>query len=739
MIESLKRPEPPVTGADGNGHSHPHPEAPPLRPPVLASPKTVGQVTREIVQHTERRPGRAWWAAFGVAAAVFAVGAVAMWQAMAVGMGVWGLNRTVGWGLDITNFVYWIEIAHAGTMISAVLFLFRQQWRTSISRAAEAMTIFALACAGILPLIHMGRPWYFYWLMPYPNDRGTLWVNFRSPLLWDFFAINTYLIISVTFWYIGMIPDLATLRDRSKPGLKRTILSLVTHGWNGSAHVWHRYEKIYGMLALLATLLVVSVCSIVSFDFATSVIPGWHSTIFPPYFLMGAFFCGFAMLLGVLVVARKLMRLEEYITPYHLNWMCKVLLVTSAIVTCIYGIELFVAWYSGNPYEIALFRNRATGPYAWALWTVLVCNVVAPQILWSRRARRTPWLIFLVCVIINIGMWFERFVITVTSLHRDYLPSSWTIYTPTANEIAILLGMFGLFFAAFMLFTRILPVIPMSEVKAELAHAHPGPSAGQNEEATYRLNTKTRRTSTHSRQQRAGTRSHKGGLEKGPLPSGVPLFQSLCGAGYPLAAVASGCMSFVSLCSSGFRVFAPFALSRQEKTASDRFCIGYFESERDLLDATWEARLRGYHVLDAFAPYAVKGLSEALGLKPSRLGWIAFWAGAIALTLSLTMQSWVSARDWPLRVGGQPFNTWPIWIPVTVELTVLFAGLIGVAALFVRTQMWPGKKTPVLRGVTDNRFALALRETDAAIDLQEMIAMLRQYRASEVVEGDELE
>lgn len=442
-----------------------------LRQPLVASPKRLGEVTDDIVRLVFRKPGAAWWIAFLAAAAAFLVGAWAIGYEMTVGIGAWGLNRTVGWGFAITNFVFWIGIGHAGTLISAILFLFRQKWRTSINRSAEAMTIFAVMCAGVFPLIHMGRPWYFYWILPYPNNRGSLWVNFRSPLLWDFFAIGTYFLISLIFWYLGMIPDLAALRDRAPSRIRRGLFSILCLGWNNSARIWHRYETIYALLAVLATPLVVSVHSIVSFDFATSVIPGWHSTIFPPYFVAGAIFSGLAMVMLLLLVARKTMQLQDYITAHHFNWMCKLMLLAGLIVGFSYVVEAFTAWYSGNSYEMYAWRNRAFGQYAWAFWAMVVSNVAVPQILWWRRARQSPWLIFAVCLFVILGMWLERFVIIVVSLHRDFLPSSWSTYVPTANEVAILVGMFGLFFSLFLLFVRFLPVCSISEIKGVLDYA----------------------------------------------------------------------------------------------------------------------------------------------------------------------------------------------------------------------------------------------------------------------------
>jgi molybdopterin-containing oxidoreductase family membrane subunit len=436
-------------------------------PPTIDGDKSLTDVTRDVFTPLERRAKPAWTASFAVAVAALLLGAVATGYQVATGIGTWGLNRTVGWAFDITNFVFWVGIGHAGTLISAVLLLFRQKWRTSINRSAEAMTIFAVMCAGIFPLIHMGRPWLAYWVFPYPNTRGSLWVNFRSPLLWDVFAIGTYFTISLVFWYVGLVPDLATARDRAK-GLRRRVLGWLSLGWDGSARTWSRYEVACMLLAALATPLVVSVHSVVSTDFATAVIPGWHATLFPPYFVIGAVFSGFAMVLTLMLVARKVMGYEEYITKRHVGAMCKVLVFTGSIVGLAYLTEVFTAWYSGNPYEKFVFLNRAQGPFAWAFWTMVSCNVVAPQLLWIRRVRESIPAVFVLALVVNVGMWFERFVIIVTSLHRDYLPSAWSGYAPTLVEIATLIGSFGLFFTLFLLFCRFVPMIAASEVKGVL-------------------------------------------------------------------------------------------------------------------------------------------------------------------------------------------------------------------------------------------------------------------------------
>jgi Ni/Fe-hydrogenase subunit HybB-like protein len=441
-----------------------------LRQPLIRGGKSLHQVTEDVCAALDRRPSGLWWAAFLAALAAFLVGAAAVSYLVATGIGVWGLNRTVGWAVGITCFVFWIGIGHAGTLISAILFLLRQRWRTSVNRSAEAMTIFAVICAGIFPVIHLGRPWLAYWLFPYPNTRGPLWVNFRSPLVWDAFAIGTYFTISLVFWYLGLIPDLATVRDRARRGWQQRIAGILSLGWNGSTRTWHRYEVVYLLLAGLATPLVVSVHTIVSWDFATSVIPGWHTTIFPPYFVAGAIFSGLAMVLTLMIIARRTMRLEDYITLRHVEVMGKLVIATSGMVALAYGTEFFIALYSGSPYEQFAFLNRAAGPFGWSYWIMVACNILIPQLLWIPRIRRSLPAVFGISILINVGMWFERFVIIVTSLHRDFLPSSWTSYAPTPFEIAMLVGSFGLFFSLFLLFCRVLPVIAIAEVKGVLSY-----------------------------------------------------------------------------------------------------------------------------------------------------------------------------------------------------------------------------------------------------------------------------
>jgi molybdopterin-containing oxidoreductase family membrane subunit len=437
----------------------------------------LGEVTQTVAGIVEApQPPLAWYIAFAISVTLVGVMGAMITYLILTGVGVWGLNIPVAWAWDITNFVFWVGIAHAGTLISAILFLFRQGWRTSINRAAEAMTIFAVVCAGVFPGVHVGRVWVAFWLAPYPNSMQ-LWPNFRSPLLWDVFAVGTYATVSVLFWYMGMIPDLGTFRDRSKDWPRRLIYGLFSLGWRGSARHWQIYEKAYLLLAALAMPLVFSVHSVVSFDFAVSVIPGWHTTIFPPYFVAGAIFSGFAMVITLLVPARELFGLKKLITIDHLDVMCKVILGTGCMVGYAYGVEFFSAWYSGNEYESFVFINRAFGPYWWAYWSMVSCNVLIPQVFWFRTMRRSPWLMMPFVLLVNVGMWFERFVIIATSLHRDFLPSSWSYFIPTYVDIFTFIGSLGLFMTLFLLFCRYLPMVAMSEVKGTVLHNHmPPPS-----------------------------------------------------------------------------------------------------------------------------------------------------------------------------------------------------------------------------------------------------------------------
>ncbi|MEO6813331.1 MAG: NrfD/PsrC family molybdoenzyme membrane anchor subunit [Ginsengibacter sp.] len=443
-----------------------------LREPLIDGDKSYHQITEDIIGPIETKPTRAWWIGLSVALALLLFGVYSVYREVVYGIGQWNLNRTVGWGWDITNFVWWIGIGHAGTLISAILLLFRQGWRTGVNRAAEAMTIFAVMCAGMFPIFHMGRVWMGFFVMPYPNTRGPLWPNFNSALLWDVFAVSTYFTVSVLFWYTGLLPDLATLRDRAKTKFRKMFYGLTSFGWTGSTKHWQRQESLALVLAGLATPLVLSVHTIVSMDFATSVIPGWHTTIFPPYFVAGAIFSGFAMVQSLLIITRKVLHLEDYITIGHIEAMNKVILVMGSVVGCAYLSELFVAWYSGNTYEWWAFReNRVNifSPYGWAYYGMMFCNVVSPQLFWSRKLRRNVLFTFFMAVLINVGMWFERFVIIVTSIYRDFLPSSWTTYySPSIWEIGFYLGTFGLFFTCYFLFAKFFPVIAVAEIKHAL-------------------------------------------------------------------------------------------------------------------------------------------------------------------------------------------------------------------------------------------------------------------------------
>ncbi len=446
------------------------------RAPLVLGGKSFHDVTETVARLAERPTTGGWKVGFALSLGLLGLLGITLGYLVLTGVGVWGNNQPVAWAFDIVNFVFWVGIGHAGTLISAILFLFRQNWRTSINRMAEAMTIFAVMCAGLFPAVHIGRPWLAYWLFPIPNQMG-MWPQFRSPLLWDVFAVGTYATVSVLFWYCGMIPDLATLRDRAKSKIAQAAYGIFSLGWTGSSRHWIRYEKMYMLLAALATPLVLSVHSVVSFDFAVSQLPGWHTTIFPPYFVAGAVFGGFAMVLCLAIPGRAFLGLKDLITMRHLENMAKIMLATGLIVAYSYATEFWTAWYSQHHYEQALFLFRPFGPYAWTFWTMIFCNVVAPQFLWSKRIRTNIWALWTIAMFANIGMWFERFVIIVTSLNRDFLPSSWGAYWPSWVDLGMLAGSFGLFFTMFLLFLRFLPVVAMAEVKTVMpeAHAHSGP------------------------------------------------------------------------------------------------------------------------------------------------------------------------------------------------------------------------------------------------------------------------
>jgi len=446
---------------------------PTMRAPLVLGDHDFDSVTSTVCDVVERpKAPRAWYIAISISSSFAGLFFVLLAYLFGVGIGVWGVQNPVGWGFAIVNFVFWVGIGHAGTLISAILFLFRQKWRTGINRAAEAMTIFAVICALIFPGIHTGRWWLPFYMIPYPNQMG-MWPNFRSPLIWDIFAVGTYFTVSLVFWYMGMIPDVASLRDRAITRPRKIIYGILAVGWRGSQRHWHRYERAYLFLAALATPLVLSVHSVVSFDFAASIVPGWHTTIFPPYFVAGAIYSGFAMVAFLLIPAREWFGLKDFITLRHLENMCKIMLATGSIVGYAYGVEFFIAWYSGSAIEQFTFLNRALGPYMWAYWIMIFCNVVVPQAFWIKKVRTSIWMIFFLCILVNIGMWFERFVIVVSSLANDFLPSSWDYYTPTFVDLGMLAGSFGIFFTLFLLFCRYLPMIAIAEVKRTLPQADP--------------------------------------------------------------------------------------------------------------------------------------------------------------------------------------------------------------------------------------------------------------------------
>ena len=443
------------------------------RAPLVLGNASFKDITNAVAAPIEADPRsfKAWWMGFGVAVSLLGLLLVSIAWLVWEGTGIWGINNPVGWGWAIVNFVFWVGIGHAGTLISAILFLFRQKWRTSINRYAEAMTIFAVICALVFPGIHVGRVWLAYWMFPIPNQMG-MWPNFMSPLLWDVFAVSTYFTVSLLFWFVGLIPDFATMRDRSKTPIRRLVYGIVAMGWRGSMRHWVNYEKAYLILAAISTPLVLSVHTIVSFDFAVSNLPGWHTTIFPPYFVAGAIFSGFAMVLTLAIPARTIFKLENLITIKHMENMAKIILLTGSMVGYAYGMEMFIAWYSGNPYEWFTFANRATGDYAWAYWIMISCNVVTPQFFWFKAMRRNVKVLFVLSIFVNIGMWFERFVITM-SLSADNLPSAWDYYRPTFWDMSTFAGSFGLFFTLFLLFLRFIPMVAIAEVKTVLPQADP--------------------------------------------------------------------------------------------------------------------------------------------------------------------------------------------------------------------------------------------------------------------------
>jgi Ni/Fe-hydrogenase subunit HybB-like protein len=662
-------------------------------PPLILRSPDFHAITDVVADVAERPTPIGWWLFFIPSLALLGLLGVAVSWLFWEGIGIWGLNVPVGWAWDITNFVFWVGIGHAGTLISAILFLFRQTWRTSINRSAEAMTIFAVMCALTFPGIHVGRVWVAYWMFPLPNQMG-MWPNFRSPLLWDVFAVSIYGTVSVLFWYVGLIPDLATMRDRAKTETRRFVYGLFALGWRGSQRQWHHYETAYLILAALATPLVLSVHSIVSMDFAVSLLPGWHTTVFPPYFVAGAIFSGFAMVLTLMVICRTAFRLEHIVTLRHFDFMAKIMLVTGTIVGYAYATEFFTAWYSGNPYEIFTFLNRAGGPYAWAYWIMVSCNVISPQIFWFKKARTSIPILFTLSIIINIGMWFERFVIIVTSLHRDFLPSSWAYFSPTFWDVACLLGSFGLFFTMFCLFVRFLPMVATAEVKTVLPQADPHFAAAHE--------------------------SHGLGYA---TPQGHVIEP------VPVAAVPADAAP-----RSRFNFDIPM-LPRLPK-GPYYGVLAEFATPAALYHACEQVRDAGFTRWDAHTPFPVHGLSKAMGLRRSTLPWIVLVMALTGAAAGFALQWWVHTSAYPLVISGKPFFTWPAFIPVTFEVAVLFGALGAVFGMLGLNRLpmhhHPLFKSKVFERATDDTFFLSIESWDPRFEPSRTTTMLKSLGARNV-------
>jgi molybdopterin-containing oxidoreductase family membrane subunit len=654
---------------------------------ILRSPD-FHSITDAVAEPVERATPIGWWLFFIPSLALLGLLGIAVSWLFWEGIGIWGLNQPVGWAWDITNFVFWVGIGHAGTLISAILFLFRQTWRTSINRSAEAMTIFAVMCALTFPGIHVGRVWVAYWMFPLPNQMG-MWPNFRSPLLWDVFAVSIYGTVSVLFWYVGLIPDLATMRDRAKTRTRQFVYGIFALGWRGSQRQWHHYETAYLILAALATPLVLSVHSIVSMDFAVSLLPGWHTTVFPPYFVAGAIFSGFAMVLTLMVICRWAFRLEHIVTLRHFDYMAKIMLVTGMMVGYAYATEFFTAWYSGNPYELYAFLNRALGPYAWAYWIMVGCNVISPQIFWFKKARTSIPILFAVSIVINIGMWFERFVIIVTSLHRDFLPSSWGYFTPTFWDVACLLGSFGLFFTMFCLFVRFLPMVATAEVKTVLPqanpHGHPGPER------------EIPKGETHQPHQVAAAPEEAGARSRWSLQ--LPMLPQLPKGPH-------------------YGILAEFA------------------TPAELYQACERVRDAGFTRWDAHSPFPVHGLSKAMGLRRSTLPWIVLVMALTGAALGFILQWWVHTTAYPLVISGKPFFTWPAFIPVTFEVSVLFGALGAVFGMLGLNRLpmhhHPLFKSKVFERASDDAFFISIESWDPRFDPADTAALLKSLGARSV-------
>lgn len=615
---------------------------------VIDASHTIGSVSDRIVRLPEQFPAkRGWLLLVAVAVPLVMVLLTGIAYRLYGGVGVWGINVPVAWGFAIVNFVWWIGIGHAGTLISAILLLMRQNWRTSINRFAEAMTLFAVANAGLFPLLHLGRIHRFYYLLPYPDTMG-LWPQWRSPLVYDVFAVATYALVSFAFWYVGLIPDLATVRDRGSSRVGRWLAGVASLGWRGSARHWKNYKKLYLLLAGLATPLVVSVHSIVSFDFAVGMIPGWHSTVFPPYFVAGAIYSGFAMVFTVGVPLRKYLRLQDIVTLRHLDAMAKVMLAAGLFVAYGYVMEGFTAWYSANEFERYMVVNRATGPYAPAFWTMLVCNVGVLQALWFRKVRTSPVALFVLSLLINLGMWLERYVIVVTSLHRDFLPSSWAMYAGTVWDWALVVGTLGLFGLLTLLFVRVFPVASATELR-ELVHEVnvPEEASGPSDEVSQ-------------------------GHGAGGPPSGSTVM---------LAEFAS-----------------PEALVRAAKRVRDA----------------------GFREVEAYTPFPVEELDEALSLPRSWMSPVVLSGALLGAAGGYFMQWYSAVVDYPVNAGGRPNHSWPSFLPLTFELAVLGGAVFGVLGLLAANRLprlhHPLFAAPGFRRASHDRFLLSISTRDPRYD-----------------------
>ncbi len=625
------------------------------------------QVTDTIAQIPESTQPSWWWPAFILSATLLLGGVMAATYLISTGVGVWGSNVPVAWAFDITNFVFWIGIGHAGTLISAILFLFRQKWRTGINRFAEAMTLFAVMCAGIYPGIHVGRFWYAWFMFPLPNANH-IWQNFRSALCWDLFAVSTYFTVSVLFWYTGLIPDLATIRDRANSRYRRLVFGFLALGWRGSTRHWRHYEIAYLLLAGFSTPLVLSVHSVVSFDFATSVLPGWHTTIFPPYFVAGAIFGGFAMVLQCMIPVRSMYPgLKDLVTIRHLDVMAKFILTTGSLVGYAYAMEFFVAWYSGNPFELQIFINRATGDYWWAYWSMITCNLIVPQILWLKSWRRTPWKLLIVATFVNVGMWWERFVIIVQSLHRDFLPANWGNFTPSWVDWLQMIGDFGLFFTLTLLFMKFLPMISMAEIKGIMPRAQPH-QPGEDSQS-------------HSRQ-------------KTEIPGPDLILKAEGGPG------------------TVWGMLAEFSTPHELKAAAEK------------------VRDSGYTRTDAYTPYPVHGMVRALGMPRSNVPWITLAGAILGLATGAFMQFYLMGWYYPTIVQGKQYDSWEGFVPILFELMVLFSAFFTVFGMLALCRLpkffHPLDQYRPSARVPDDAFILSIEAHDPHFHTQQTRALLEQ-------------